>query len=52
VASSPTSHFAYCPFGGSVYQELGLNLIYQRLDGPEKVRASLGVEFWKNNLAL
>jgi hypothetical protein len=27
------------------YQELGLNLIYQRLDGREKVRASLGVEF-------
>ena len=27
------------------YQELGLNLIYQRLDGREKVKASLGVEF-------
>jgi DNA invertase Pin-like site-specific DNA recombinase len=27
------------------YQELGLKLIYQRLDGREKVRASLGVEF-------
>jgi hypothetical protein len=27
------------------YQELGLHLIYQRLDGREKVRASLGVEF-------
>ena len=27
------------------YQELGLNLIYQRLDGRERVQASLGVEF-------
>jgi hypothetical protein len=27
------------------YQELGLNLIYERLDGREKVRASLGMEF-------
>ncbi|MGO9661602.1 MAG: recombinase family protein [Acidimicrobiales bacterium] len=27
------------------YQELGLKLEYQRLDGREKVRASLGVEF-------
>jgi hypothetical protein len=27
------------------YQELGLNPIYQRFDGREKVRASLGVEF-------
>ena len=27
------------------YQELGLNIIYQRLDGRERVQASLGVEF-------